>query len=299
MSSVIRSTLRGEHWLSAAALALVFLIAAPALAKPGPDAEKPAAAKAASDEASDAKSKGSIIATANLLDIMRQGGALMWPLAFCSCICLTFVFERMINLRRSRNIPKAFVTRFLSQIREGTLDRERALEICQENQSPIAAIFEAGSRKWGRPGFEVEQAIMDAGDRATNGLKRYLRVFSALTVLGPLIGLLGTAFGMIHAFNAVASSDPLARQELLAQGISQALLNTAFGLAVAIPAQSFYFFFVSRIDQLIVEMDALGQQLVRLISAEDLEVRGSAPRPKTRRHPRREAAAETEVEKSA
>jgi biopolymer transport protein ExbB len=234
--------------------------------------------------------KGGVVPTTNLFDIMREGGVLMWPLALCSLVGVALVFERLVSLRRSGVIPKSFVRRFLEQVRNGELDRAQALSVCQERTSPIARIFAAAARKWGRPGVEVEQAILDAGERATNGLRRYLRVFTALTVIAPLLGLLGTVFGMIRAFNAVASTDALGRPELLAQGISQALLNTAFGLAVAIPAQSFYFYFVSRVDRLIIEMDGLGQELVNLISAEELEHRDEAARGSKPRRPRREAA---------
>ena len=175
---------------------------------------------------------------------MNKGGPLMYVLALCSVIGLAFVFERLVSLRRSRVIPKAFVKRFLEQVREGSLDRERALAVCAENPCPISEIFAAAARKWGRSAMELEQAVMDAGERVSNTLRKYLRVFAALHVIGPLLGLLGTVLGMITAFNAVAASDALGRPERLAQGISQALLNTAFGLAIAIPAQSFYFYFV-------------------------------------------------------
>ncbi len=220
--------------------------------------------------------RGGPVPTTNLLDMMREGGPVMWPLALCSVIGLAFVFERLVSLRRSRIIPKAFVKRFLAQVRDGTLDRERALAVCAENNCPISEIFAAAVRKWGRTGMEVEQAILDAGERATNGLRKYLRVFTALAVIGPLLGLLGTALGMIQAFNAVALSDVAGRQELLAKGISQALLNTAFGLIIAIPAQSFYFYLVSRVDRLVIEMDALGQELVQLISAEEIQYKEEA-----------------------
>jgi len=230
--------------------------------------------------------RGGPVPTTNLLDMMREGGPLMWPLALCSVIGLAFVFERLVSLRRSRVIPKAFVKRFLAQVRDGSLDRERALAVCAENDCPISEIFAAAVRKWGRAGMEVEQAIMDAGERATNGLRKYVRIFTALAVIGPLLGLLGTAMGMIQAFNAVALSDVAGRQELLAKGISQALLNTAFGLIIAIPAQSFYFYLVSRVDRLVIEMDALGQELVQLISAEEIQYKEESRAARTARSKR-------------
>jgi biopolymer transport protein ExbB len=250
------------------------------------------APKAAADGKAKAEplAKQGPVPTTNLLDMMREGGPLMWPLALCSVIGLAFVFERLVSLRRSRVIPKAFVTRFLQQVREGSLDRERAHAVCAENDCPASEIFTAAVRKWGHPEMEIEQAIMDAGERATHGLRKYLRVFTALTVIGPLLGLLGTALGMIKSFNAVATTDALGRPQLLAEGISQALLNTAFGLAIAIPAQSFYFFLVGRVDRLIMEMDSLGQELVHLISAEEIQSKSEESRgSKARRAAKRES----------
>lgn len=213
------------------------------------------------------------IPTRNLWSILVDGGPLMIPIAACSLILLAFVFERFVSLRRGRVIPKPFVTRFLQQIEEGELERDEALELCEQNGSPVAEVFAGAVRKWGRPAVEVEQAVIDSGERVTNGLRRYLRVINGVATISPLLGLLGTVWGMIEAFNAIATADALGRPELLAKGISQALLTTAAGLTVAIPALIFYMFFVSRVDRLIIEIDALGVQLVGAISAEDLQQR--------------------------
>jgi len=275
-------------WL-ASVTTLVWLAAAgPSVAQT--DGESGGASKPGAAGKAEPLAKSGPIPTSNLWSIMEEGGILMYPLALCSVIGLAFVFERLVSLRRSRVAPKAFVRRFLQQVRDGKLDRERALALCSENVCPISEIFAAAARKWGHAEMEVEQAIMDAGERATHGLSKYLRVFTALTVIGPLLGLLGTALGMIKAFNAVATTDALGRPELLAKGISQALLNTAFGLVIAIPAQSFYFYFVSRVDRLIIEMDGLGQEFVHLISAEGIQYKNEESRgSKARRAAKRES----------
>jgi biopolymer transport protein ExbB len=175
----------------------------------------------------------------------------------------------------------------LHQLGEGELDRETALQLCLESKSPVAEVFAGAVRKWGKPAVEVEQAILDQGERAANGLRRYVRVFNGVATLGPLLGLLGTVFGMIRAFNEIASSDAMGRPELLAAGISEALITTAAGLSVAIPALSCYLFFISRVDQLIVRIDGLGQEIVGMISAEALQER---PQSKPSRSRSREAA---------
>lgn len=230
------------------------------------------------------------IPTRDLWDIIQDGGLLMIPLGVCSLLLVTLIFERMIGLRRGRIIPRPFVRRFLEQIRQGDLDREGALQLCEENGSPVATVFAGAVRKWGRPGVEVEQAIIDSGERATNGLRKYLRIFNGIATISPLLGLLGTVVGMIRAFNAIATSDAMGRPELLANGISQALLTTAAGLSIAIPALIFYMYFVSRVDRLIIDIDALAQQLVNVISAEELETEQKQGSSKSRRGSKKEVA---------
>jgi biopolymer transport protein ExbB len=249
--------------LSAVFIAIMLVLQASgvAWAQDEPANEQPAVEGAADDSANS-------IPTRNLLQVLRDGGILMIPIGVCSFVLCVFVFERAISLRRGRVIPRPFVRRFLEQLREGQLTREEALTLCEENRSPVAEVFAAAIRKWGRPSVEVEQAIIDAGERVTNGLRRYLRLFNGISTITPLMGLLGTVLGMIGAFNAIVNAGAMGRPELLAAGISQALLTTAAGLSVAIPALIAYLFFVSRVDRLIISIDALGQQLVELISAE-------------------------------
>lgn len=227
-----------------------------------PESSEPAVPAAAPAEAP------ALIATDSLFHIVVQGGLLMIPIIGCSFILVLFVLERAVSLRRGRVIPGPFVKRFLHQLKEGELNRDSALELCQENKSPVADVFAHAVRKWGRPAVEVEQAIIDGGERTVNSLRRYLRVLNGVSTISPLLGLLGTVTGMISAFNAIANSQAMGRPELLAAGISEALITTAAGLSVAIPALIFYMFFVSRVDQLIIEIDALGQEVVHIISAE-------------------------------
>ncbi len=235
---------------------------------PEPVADTTAAAVA---PAASAASDPEMIPTKNLLTMLRDGGPLMIPIAGCSVVLMVFVFERLIMLRRARVIPRPFVKRFLEQLAAGQLDRESALTLCEENNSPVAMIFAGAVKKWGKPAVELEQAIIDAGERVTNGLRKYLRLFNGISTISPLLGLLGTVTGMIAAFNVIAKASAMGRPDLLAAGISEALLSTAAGLVVAIPALSAYLYFVGRVDQLVIELDALGQQVVEHISSEALQ----------------------------
>jgi biopolymer transport protein ExbB len=153
--------------------------------------------------------------------------------------------------------------------------------------SAVAEVFAAAITKWDRPAVEVEQAIIDAGERVANGLRKYLRLFNGISTISPLLGLLGTVVGMIKAFNVIATSDAMGRPEMLASGISQALLTTAAGLVVAIPAIVAYLFFSSRVDGLIMEIDRLGQEVVHAIACDTWV---ATPARKTNKPPRSKAA---------
>jgi biopolymer transport protein ExbB len=204
----------------------------------------------------------------NLLHVIRDGGPMMLPIGACSFLLLVFVFERVVSLRRGRVVPGPFTRRFLQQLRDNQLDRDAALELCDKNKSPVSEVFAAAAKKWGRPSVEVEQALLDAGERVATRLRKYLRLFNGIATISPMLGLLGTVCGMIGSFNAISTADAMGRPELLAEGIGEALLSTAAGLCVAIPALVAYWFFVSRVDQLIIQIDLLGQQVVELIASD-------------------------------
>lgn len=222
-------------------------------------------------ETTPATTTESRIPESNLLEIIHSGGLPMYPILLCSFILLVFTFERAICLRRSHVIPRPFVKRFLHQLNEGTLTPDEALQRCEEDGSAVAQVFAGAVRKWGRSSVEVEQALIDAGERVTNGLRRHLRVINGVATVSPLMGLFGTVVGMIQSFNVIAYDGAMGRAELLAGGISQALLTTAAGLMVAIPALILYLYFVGCVDKRIIEIDALGQEVVQLVSEDAAE----------------------------
>jgi len=222
-------------------------------------AAAPAPASAVADTA---------IPTGNLLATIRDGGILMVPLLGCSFLLAAFGFERMVSLRTSRVVPKLFTTRFIEQLQAGALSRGAALDACDENASPAARVFAAAVRRWGRPTVEIEQAAIDACEREVNHLRRYRRVFNGIATIGPLLGLLGTVFGLIRSFNDVAGAGAMGRPDLLARGFGEALITTAMGLLVAIPAMVLHWVFTSRVDRLAMRLDETCQQVIDEISLE-------------------------------
>jgi biopolymer transport protein ExbB len=213
---------------------------------------------------------GAAIPTGNLLATIRDGGILMVPLLGCSFALAVFGIERAVSLRTGRVVPKLFVSRFVEQLQAGQLARGAALDACDENGSPAARVFAAAVRRWGKPAVEIEQAAIDACERELNHLRRYRRVFNGVATIGPLLGLLGTVFGLIRSFNDVAASGAMGRPDLLARGFGEALITTAMGLLVAIPAMVLHWTFTSRVDRLAMRLDETCQQVIDEISQEAL-----------------------------
>ncbi len=276
--------------LSAVGLILAALIAQPALTEaqaPDERATQDAAPAAPATERAaapvDSRSHGSRRAVGgsriplNLYEGILAGGPLMIPIFLCSFVAMTFGLERLVVLRRRRVIPRDFVSRFLNHLEQGKVDRQAAITLCEENGSPIAAVFEHGVRKWGKPGVEVEQAIIDGGERQVNLLRKNIRILNGVATISPLLGLLGTVVGIIMCFNEIANSSAMGKAEQLAAGIGIALITTAGGLAVAIPSIVLYMYLVGRVESLVMEMDSLGQKVVNLISAEALSPPVNAP----------------------
>jgi biopolymer transport protein ExbB len=205
---------------------------------------------------------------ASVFQLLRHANPMLWPLVICSIVTLGYVMERFAALRRERVIPREFVDRFLERLANGKLDRERALELCRAHESPAARIFALVVNAWGLSGLTIRQVVSHDAAGEVVELKRNLRVLSAMSTLGPLLGLLGTVFGIIQSFDALGGRLGPARGEALAHGISLALVATAFGLAIAIIAVTFYYFFLNRVDLLVRELDDRTRQVVDLVSSD-------------------------------
>jgi biopolymer transport protein ExbB len=224
----------------------------------------------ASEAPAAAPPRDTLIPTGNLLATIRDGGILMVPLLGCSFLLAVFGIERAVSLRTGRVVPRLFVTRFVEQVQSRQIARGEALDACEENGSPAAKVFAAAVRRWGRPQVEIEQAAIDACEREINHLRRYRRIFNGVATIGPLLGLLGTVFGLIRSFNDVAGAGAMGRPDLLARGFGEALITTAMGLLVAIPAMVLHWIFTSRVDRLAMRLDETCQQVIDEISQEAL-----------------------------
>ena len=188
-------------------------------------------------------------------DFVVKGGIMMIPIGLCSLITLTVVIERLVSLKRDRIIPPNFLPGLREQLDAGR-GRAAVLKYCEDDGSPVSRVFAAGIRRLGGPLEIVERNIQEAGQREVLGLRKHLRVLSVIAAVSPLLGLLGTIFGMITAFQTVATAaEALGRTELLAKGIYEAMITTAAGLIVAIPALVCYHWISAMVQKLVMEID--------------------------------------------
>ena len=183
----------------------------------------------------------------SLFDMVVGGGPIMIPIALCSVIALAYSVERWVRLTPLKLGGRGFGRELVTALKEG--GAERGLNLCQERKTPLARIMGTALSRWGQPFLEVEKAVEDAGAREVRHLSVNLRPLVVVAAIAPLLGLLGTVWGMIVAFSTIAMRDGLGKPELLASGISQALITTAAGLAIAIPTQAAYFYLKARIER--------------------------------------------------
>jgi|TARA_B100001971_G_scaffold12028_1_gene9567 biopolymer transport protein ExbB len=194
-----------------------------------------------------------------MVEYFVNGGPFMWPILISLIFGLGFAFERLYSLLMSSVNSKQFFQEALETL--NTKGVESALELCENTRGPVAAIFHAGLARRHRGVSEVEKAIQNAGPIEMAFLERNMIWLNAVITIAPMIGFTGTVVGMIGAFDAIKAANDIS-PAVVAGGISQALLTTAFGLIVAMIIQIFQNLFVNRIDKLILDMEEHSVKLV-------------------------------------
>ena len=184
-----------------------------------------------------------------MLEIVQAGGWLMLPIVACSVIAVGIVLERLWTLQRKRVLPKGVATEVWEWVRHNQLDSKHIQTL--HDSSPLGEVLAAGLANRHAPRDELKEAIEDAGRHAVHGLERYLSPLGTIAAISPLLGLLGTVSGMIRAFTAITTQG-VGNPTVLAGGISEALITTAAGLAVAIPSLIAYRYLRNRVDGLVV-----------------------------------------------
>jgi biopolymer transport protein ExbB len=188
-----------------------------------------------------------------------RGGLAMYPTLACSIIGLAVFLERLAFLRRKHLLPERFMCGVTRAWQRGEFGV--AWRLCQQQDVPLARIVRAGLLKVKAGPQEVERAIEATGSHEAGALEGNLRFLGAISNIAPMLGFLGTVTGLITAFNVIAlqgTGDP----KLLADGVSEALITTEFGLFVGIPALGAYHYLRGKVDRLLHEMEAITLELL-------------------------------------
>jgi biopolymer transport protein ExbB len=242
---------------------------------PAPFTGDAAAPETAAPASASAPARGEEI---NVFKLLLSGGFFMIPLGILSIIVVTFSIERALGLRKSRLMPQELVGALGRLSGAGGFDPRKAYRLCQEYPSATANVIRAMLLKVGRPHSEVEHTVQEASQREAERLYGNVRWLTMSAAVAPLIGLLGTVWGMIKAFHETSKlAVGQNKAEVLAEGIYVALVTTLTGLCIAIPAAMIAHYFEGRIQAVFHQIDELMFNLLPQIERYEGRVRFSRP----------------------
>jgi len=196
-----------------------------------------------------------------MVEIVKSGGWLMAPIILCAILAMGIILERFWTLKPGRVLPEDLTSRVWGWIEKDALDQKQIQSLYQG--SPLGRILAAGLINRDRDRDIMKDSIEDTGRHVAHELERYLDTLGTIAAISPLLGLLGTVIGMVKVFTAITThgvGDPT----VLAGGIAEALITTAAGLTVAIPALIGYRYYRNRVDGLVVDME---KEAIKLVEA--------------------------------
>jgi biopolymer transport protein ExbB len=200
-----------------------------------------------------------------MFELIKAGGWSMWPIILCSVAALAIIGERLWSLQKKYIVPSNLLAQVQQWLERDELEPARLTAL--RDSSPLGKVLAAGLINRDHEREIIKEAIEDAGRHATPELERYLRTLGSIAAISPFLGLFGTVIGMIEMFSGIGQhgvGDPT----IVAHGIAVALINTAGGLAVAIPSLLFYRYFRGRVNDLLIDMEEEAIKLVEILHGE-------------------------------
>jgi len=200
-----------------------------------------------------------------LFDIIKAAGWPIWPLIAASVVAVALIIERAVSLRESRIVPPTLLDQVINVHARQGITPDVIEKLAQD--SPLGEVLAAGLRNEKSPRHVMKEAVEEAGQSVAHELERFLTTLGTIATAAPLLGLFGTVIGMIEIFGSQSPTGGTNPQQL-AHGISIALYNTAFGIAIAIPALIFYRHYRNKVDGFVVEMEQEAARLVDIVHGE-------------------------------
>lgn len=197
-----------------------------------------------------------------MLELIKAGGWVMAPIILCSIVATAIVLERFWSLQKRRIAPKHLVAQIWHWAKNNQLNAEHIGQL--RASSPLGRILAAGLVNLHHSREVMKESIQDTGRHVVHDLERFLNTLGTIASITPLLGLLGTVFGVIQVFGAMTTQG-VGNPALVAGGISKALVTTAAGMTVAIPSLIFYRYFRGRVDDLVVTIEQEAIKLVEVL----------------------------------
>ena len=207
-----------------------------------------------------------------MLELLMAGGWVMWPILICSAIALAIILERFWTLRRSTVLPPRLGDEVRAWAGSHQIDDAHVASLRQN--SPLGELLAAALAVRQRPREVIKERVEDVGRHVVHRMERFLNTLGTVAGIAPLLGLLGTVFGMIRMFLGILENG-VGDASRLAGGIGEALISTAAGLCVAIPALMFYRYFRGRVAEYVVEMEEQAIELIDMLDAKPARPRRS------------------------
>ncbi len=202
-----------------------------------------------------------------MLILVEKGGIIMILIILLAFVATVIIIERLLYFRKIRIDENTMIDRLKSALQKQHYDE--AINICENNPSPVSNLMKVGIEHREYSPSDIKDAIMSAANLEVPLLERYLTTLGTIAHISPLLGLLGTVTGNIQAFGVLGEFGSVGNPALLASGISEALLTTAAGIIVSIPAISFYNFLVNKVNHIIMRLENRVNDMVLLLGKED------------------------------
>ena len=199
--------------------------------------------------------------------IIQAAGWPIWFLLLASVIAVALIIEHSVSLRSRKIIPPSLFDQVVAVYQRQGVSEDILEKLARD--SPLGTVLAAGLRNHKSSRYVMKEAIEEAGRGVAHDLERFLTTLGTIATAAPLLGLFGTVIGMIEIFGSQSPTGTNPQQ--LAHGISIALYNTAFGIAIAIPALIFYRHFRNKVDSFVVEMELLAAKLVDILHGERMD----------------------------
>jgi len=205
----------------------------------------------------------------SLIHFFVAGGWVMYPLLALSLIAIGVIVERSLAYRTIANDSPGLLKRLSDMCRSGSFDE--AIAECEGRPGPVAACLATVLRHRSQPVDDIERNVQEVGEEYILQMERYLPILDTTTTISPLLGLLGTLFGMIGTFRAIAASKSQGATDSILSGVGEALYATATGLSIAVVCFVAYNYFSARQRMVTTETEQASTKLINLLRAAKME----------------------------